>query len=179
MPGSVLSRLIPRRDAREGVLDAERIAIVSHQSQDDYKIEEVFLGAGEPGDLLHIPGFKLFTMQQYGPDSAFMVGTNVMIEDVRIKAAYSNSTGVIITCTSCDVMILRTSFENLTQKLDFGTWFKCRFIDCSISYMGERITLVQCEFDNCTFRFAASVSLELREMIESGTATVPMLSNLQ
>jgi len=68
MPSPVLSRSIPRRDAREGVLDAEAIAIVSHQSQDDYKIEEVFLGAGEPGDLLHIPGFKLFTMEPYGPD---------------------------------------------------------------------------------------------------------------
>jgi len=68
MPGPLLSRLIPRRDAREGVLDAELVAIVSHQTQDDYEIEEVFLGVGERGDPLHIPGFRLFTVQQYGPD---------------------------------------------------------------------------------------------------------------
>ena len=68
MPGSVLARLIPDRHAREGVLDAELIAIVNHQTQDDYEIEDVLLGAGVPGDSLHIPGFKLVTLQQYGPD---------------------------------------------------------------------------------------------------------------
>ena len=67
-PGSVFSRLILRRDARQGVLDAELVAIVNHLTEDEYEIEEVLLGAGEPGDSLRIPGFKLFTMQQYGPD---------------------------------------------------------------------------------------------------------------
>lgn len=68
MPGSVLGKLIPLRDAREGVLDAQLVAIVSHQTQDDYEIQEVFLGDGKPGDSLHIPGFKLITLQPLGPD---------------------------------------------------------------------------------------------------------------
>ena len=68
IPSSVLGRLIPRRDAREGVLDAELVAIVNHRAQDDYEIDEVFLGHGEPGDSLRVPGFKLFAVQRYGPD---------------------------------------------------------------------------------------------------------------
>jgi hypothetical protein len=108
-----------------------------------------------------------------------LVKDNAMFEDPDIKGLGSGSVGITIACASCSVVVLGGRFENLTQQLDFGTWFKCRFINCNISYMGGRFAMVQCEFDGCTFRFVDSVSFELRNMIEFGTAMLPMPSRLQ
>ncbi len=126
-----------------------------------------------------IEGLNLRLTHLTGSHGAFRVNESWMIEDVTVIAEESISKGVIIGCTSCAVIVLRGSFEHLTQELDFGTWFKCRFINCDISYMGGQVVMVQCEFDSCTFRFAASVSSKLREVIESGTVVVPAPSGLQ
>ena len=128
---------------------------------------------------VHIMGLGLHLTHMTGGHGGIRAMGSTMLEDVKVMADESISKGVIIDCTSCAVVVLRGHFEHLTQELDFGTWFKCRFINCDISYMGGRVVMVQCEFDSCTFRFAASVSLKLREVIESGTVVVPAPSGLQ
>jgi hypothetical protein len=62
------ARLVPRRDARDGVLDAQLVVIVRQNSADVYEIDEVFLGKAAPGDSISLPGFQLATRQSIGPD---------------------------------------------------------------------------------------------------------------
>lgn len=62
------SRIVPRRDARQGILDAELVAIVSQRAADEYRIEEVFWGDARVGDSIRLKDFNLFTKQQYGSD---------------------------------------------------------------------------------------------------------------
>jgi hypothetical protein len=62
------AKLVARRDFRDGILDAELVVIVLHQSADSFRVEEVFLGNANKGDSIELPGFRLFTEQQYGPD---------------------------------------------------------------------------------------------------------------
>jgi len=107
------------------------------------------------------------------------INASSMLEDVTVIAENPVSKGVIVDCTSCAVVVLRGRFEHLTQELDFATWFKCHFVNCTISYAGARVTLVQCEFDSCTFEFSPSTSSEMRRMIMSGTAVSPLPSTLQ
>jgi len=49
-------------------LDAELVVIVSQRSPRSFRVEEVFLGNARSGDSIELPGFRLFTAQQYGPD---------------------------------------------------------------------------------------------------------------
>jgi len=63
-----LAKLVPARDYRNGILDAELVVIVSQKSSGSFRVEEVFLGSTSSGDSIELPGFRLFTYQQYGPD---------------------------------------------------------------------------------------------------------------
>src|SRR5687768_16308062 len=62
------ARLVPPRDPREGVLDASLVSIVRPETVDCFRIEEVFLGDQSAGDLINLPGFKLYTIQEHGPE---------------------------------------------------------------------------------------------------------------
>jgi len=62
------ARAVPQRSAREGVLDASLVSIVRPETQDWFRIEDVFLGDQSAGDSINVPGFKLYTIQQHGPD---------------------------------------------------------------------------------------------------------------
>ena len=119
------------------------------------------------------------TLRVGGPHSAIFADKSVLLESIRIIADDRVSKGVTIQCTSCAIVVLEGRFENLTQQLDFGTWIKCHFINCDVLYMGGPSVMVQCEFDDCTFRFSPSASFELRKMAESGTLIVPIPSGLQ
>jgi hypothetical protein len=62
------AKLVPGRDFRNGILDAELVVIVLQESPNSFKVEEVFLGNARIGDSIELQGFRLFTEQQYGPD---------------------------------------------------------------------------------------------------------------
>jgi hypothetical protein len=62
------ARIVPPRDPREGVLDASLVLIVRPETQDWFRIEEVFLGDQRVGDAISLPGFKLYTIQESGPE---------------------------------------------------------------------------------------------------------------
>ncbi len=64
----MFSRLVRQPSAREGVLDAQLVAIVRQKASDTFQLEEVFWGDAEAGDSISLPGFKLSTTQEYGPD---------------------------------------------------------------------------------------------------------------
>jgi hypothetical protein len=66
--GASLAKLVPPRDYRYGILDAEVVVLVSQESTSRFRVEEAFLGNAKKGDSIELPGFKLFTVQQYGPD---------------------------------------------------------------------------------------------------------------
>ena len=119
------------------------------------------------------------TLTLAGGGNGFATNGSLLLDHIAVIAKFSASNAITVNCTSCDVVVLEGRFENLTQRLDFGTWFKCRFRDCHISYMGGKVVMFESEFDNCTFEFAPSVSLELRQMIASGTIVVPIPSSLQ
>lgn len=123
---------------------------------------------------------KQMTLKLGGPGSGgIAIESSMLAEDLEITGTYRTSHGVSISCTSCDVVVLGGRFENVTQKLDFGTWFKVQFINCDISYTGGRVVLFQCAFDNCKFEFAPSVGPELTQMIVGGTGVSPTPPGLQ
>jgi hypothetical protein len=62
------AKLVPARDYRNGILDAELVVIVSQESPSSFRVEQAFLGSANSGDSIELPGFRLFTYQQYGPD---------------------------------------------------------------------------------------------------------------
>jgi len=62
------ARPVPQRVPREGVLDASLVSIVRPETRDRFAIEEVFLGDQSVGDVIELPGFKLYTVQEYGPE---------------------------------------------------------------------------------------------------------------
>lgn len=62
------AKLVPARDYRNGILDAELVVIVSRESPSSFRVEQAFLGSANSGDSIELPGFRLFTFQQYGPD---------------------------------------------------------------------------------------------------------------
>jgi hypothetical protein len=69
LPGEATGgKLVPRRDFRDGILDAELVVIALQQSPGRFQVEEVFLGNASNGDPLELPGFQLATAQEYGPD---------------------------------------------------------------------------------------------------------------
>jgi hypothetical protein len=63
-----LAKLVPAGDYRNGILDAELVVIVSQESPGNFRVEEAFLGSGNNGDAIELPGFRLFTEQECGPD---------------------------------------------------------------------------------------------------------------
>jgi hypothetical protein len=69
-PASIncFAKLTTRPDYRNGILDAELVVIVLQHSPGSFRVEEVFLGNANKGDSVELPGFRLFTEQQYGPD---------------------------------------------------------------------------------------------------------------
>src|SRR5262245_7893783 len=62
------ARLAPPRDPREGILDASLVSIARPETQDLFTIEEVFLGDQSAGDMIKLPAFKLYTIQESGPE---------------------------------------------------------------------------------------------------------------
>jgi len=62
------ARIVPPRDPRDGILDASLVAIVKQAGPDTFEIQEVFLGDAEVGDSIELPGFRLYTVQMYGPE---------------------------------------------------------------------------------------------------------------
>jgi hypothetical protein len=62
------AKLVSGRDYRNGIWDAELVVIVSQESPNSFRVGEVFLGNANKGNSLELPGFRLFTEQQYGPD---------------------------------------------------------------------------------------------------------------
>jgi hypothetical protein len=62
------AKLVAGPDFRNGILDAKLVVIIFQQSTDSFRVEEVFLGNANKGDSIELPGFRLFTEQQYGPD---------------------------------------------------------------------------------------------------------------
>jgi hypothetical protein len=55
------ARLIPTKDAREGVFDAELVAIVRHIQKDAFEIEDVLLKTVEVGKTVAVPDFTLYS----------------------------------------------------------------------------------------------------------------------
>jgi hypothetical protein len=62
------ARPVPRREPREGILDASLVSVVRPETRDRFTIEEVFLGDQKAGAVVKLPGFKLYTVQEHGPD---------------------------------------------------------------------------------------------------------------
>ena len=62
------AKLVTRPDYRNGILDAELVIIVLQHSPGSFRVEEVFLGNANKGDSIELPGLRLFTEQQNGPD---------------------------------------------------------------------------------------------------------------
>jgi len=54
-----VAKIIPRRDPRDGALDATLVVIMRQEVQDTFRIEETFLGENAVGDVLYLPGFRL------------------------------------------------------------------------------------------------------------------------
>jgi hypothetical protein len=73
------ARLVPQRDPREGVLDASLVTIVRPETQDWFRIDEVFLGDQSAGSAIRLPGFRLYTVQEHGPELV-----EPMIPDTRV-----------------------------------------------------------------------------------------------
>jgi hypothetical protein len=73
------AKLVAGRDFRNGILDAELVVLVLQQSPDSFRVEEVFLGNASNGDSIELPGFTLFTEQQYGPDVREPITSNTRI----------------------------------------------------------------------------------------------------
>jgi hypothetical protein len=73
------AKLVPGRDFRNGILDAELVVIVLQESPNSFKVEEVFLGNASVGDSIKLQGFRLFTEQQYGPDIIEPITVNTRI----------------------------------------------------------------------------------------------------
>ena len=49
-----LAKLVPVRDYRNGILDAELVVIVSQESPDSFRVEETSLGSANSGDAKRI-----------------------------------------------------------------------------------------------------------------------------
>jgi hypothetical protein len=75
----IFAKLLPAKDYRNGSLDAEFVTIVSQQKPNSFKIEEVFLGGAATGGPIRLPGFRLITEQQYGPDIVEPITPNTRI----------------------------------------------------------------------------------------------------
>ena len=89
---AVSGRIVPRRDARQGVLDAQLVVIVSQRAGEEYQIEEVFWGDARVGDSLLLPDFRLATKQGFSPDLIDPISANTRILlFLRHKAGGSNT----------------------------------------------------------------------------------------
>ncbi|MEX1228929.1 MAG: hypothetical protein WEB58_01740 [Planctomycetaceae bacterium] len=75
------ARIVPPRSPRDGVLDSSLIVIVRKSDGDTFRIEDVFLGEKKVGDTINLPGFRLYTIQMYGPEQveAFTPETRVLL----------------------------------------------------------------------------------------------------
>src|SRR6202453_805064 len=62
------AKLAYRGDYRGGILEADLVAIVVQESPDTFRVEEVLLGSADKSTSINLPGFRLFTQQQYGSD---------------------------------------------------------------------------------------------------------------
>lgn len=89
---AAFGRIVRIRNARQGVLDAEIVVIVSQPYGGDYRIDEIFLGDARVGDRLRLPDLRLFTPQQYGPDliDPLSSSTRILLFLQR-KEGYPNS----------------------------------------------------------------------------------------
>jgi len=62
------ARLVPVREAREGVFDARKVVIVRHLRDNQYLVESSFLGEARPDEVVEVPDFRLYTIQDLGPE---------------------------------------------------------------------------------------------------------------
>jgi hypothetical protein len=74
-----IAKLTPAKDYREGILDAELVCIVSQKAPDVFRVDEVFLATGPAVESVRLPGFRLVTEQQYGPDLVEPITPNTRI----------------------------------------------------------------------------------------------------
>ena len=65
------ARIVPAKDPLDGVLDADLVVIVGpalNGKPGAFRISEVFLGDLHVGDTIELSDFKLFIVQEYGPE---------------------------------------------------------------------------------------------------------------
>ncbi len=62
------AREVPERDPRDGALDASLIVLVRQEEPEVFRIEEVFLGEKEAGATIRLAKFRLYTIQEDGPE---------------------------------------------------------------------------------------------------------------
>ena len=74
------AKLIPRRDPLDAALDSTVIVIMHQQSQNAFRVDEVFLGDVAKGQTLLLPGFKLAVEDT----SSFMAGVE-RVEPIQIN----------------------------------------------------------------------------------------------
>ena len=73
------AKLAYRGDYRDGILEADLVAIVVQESPDTFRVEEVLLGSADKSTFINLPGFRLFTQQQYGSDIVDPISPNTRI----------------------------------------------------------------------------------------------------
>jgi hypothetical protein len=86
------------------VLDSELIALVRRESDDTYRIEEVFLGPRKAGESIRLPGFDLVRPRRRGPD---------LVEEFRPETR-------ILLCLKEPEPTLRRWFETTGQWADWA-----------------------------------------------------------
>ena len=62
------AREVPERDPRDGALDASLIVLVRQEEPEVFRIEEVFFGDKEAGATIRLAKFRLYTIQESGPE---------------------------------------------------------------------------------------------------------------
>ena len=105
------AKIIPRRDPLDGALDATVIAIMSHQSSDKFRVEDVFLGEVAKGQQLSLPGFKL----AIDDTSTFVAGVE------RIEPIYPNTRILVF---------LKPALASVTVGKQLGEWAIAGFGNC-------------------------------------------------
>ena len=105
------AKLIPRRDPLDGAIDATVIAILKQETPGVFRIEETFLGAVYPGQMLQLPGFSL------------------VVEDLSTQFAGVGRTESIDTNTRI-LVFLKPAKDDRKQYARHGDWAIAGFGNC-------------------------------------------------